>query len=435
MHFFAGWIRLCGAKGHGSTELCCVDGAEYENEIVVSWIFFAQMTHATTQWALARRLAQTEQVVLIGLPVSILRERRVASFEARAQHSEDSKRLWNYSPLHLPERIPGFRGLLHEINRHRLYLELNRILTPEERRIACYDQPAQHDMVKKLGEEISVYLALDDRTLTVWGKSIPRELEAEKRLLAEVDIVVCVSNVLAEMVEARLPQGRKIPIHVLTNGFDENVFDPQRQWVEPAILKDIPRPRILVTGYVSERIDWEGVIGCVEVQPDWTWIFIGPTSRGIQGKITDLSASLGLSRKASHLPPLLWRDAVPVEEVPALIAHCDACAVPYRLNAFTRASSPLKAIEYLAMGAPVISTRIPALLRYGDAIQWVEEGDGESYARGLDQLSSNLHNLLTRERRRAVVASDTWAHKTDQFREIVHGSKSIMPPSYRGAML
>lgn len=408
----------------------------------MSWIIFAQMTYPTTQEALARRMAETEQVVLIGLPVSIIRKFGVIPFKARTQHSENSDQLRYYSPLHFPERILGLGRLFNTINRHKLQLELNRILIPEERRIACYDQPVQHNMVRKLGEEISIYLVLDDRTLTVRGDPIPRELELEKRLLAKVDVVVCVSDVLAEVVEGRMPRGRNIPIHVMTNGFDERLFDPARQWPEPAILKNIPRPRILVAGYVSERIDWEGVISCVRLQPDWTWVFVGPARRGMPEKILDLGASLGFCNKIVNVPRLLWRDAVQIGEVPGLIAHCDACAIPYRLNAFTRASSPLKGIEYLAMGAPVISTRVPALLRYGNAIQWVEEGNGESYAHGLEQLVSNLNNLPAQKRRREAIASDTWAHKTNFFREVVYRSKSIssldhsnMPASYQGVTL
>jgi len=109
--------------------------------------------------------------------------------------------------------------------------------------------------------------------------------------------------------------------------------------------------------------------------------------------------------------------------MPALISHCDACAVPYRLNAFTLASNPLKGVEYLAMGAPVLSTRIPALQRYGPVIQWVEQGNGESYARALDNLKIELHNPSASAARRSAVSGDSHDDRVRRFLQIV--SKEI----------
>jgi hypothetical protein len=108
-----------------------------------------------------------------------------------------------------------------------------------------------------------------------------------------------------------------------------------------------------------------------------------------------------------------------MEQIPALILHCNACAVPYRLNLFTLASSPLKGIECLAMGAPVLSTKIPALLGYGSAIQWVEEGDGESYARALDNLKIEGRNPEAVEARRSAVSNASHEARIRQFRQIV----------------
>jgi teichuronic acid biosynthesis glycosyltransferase TuaH len=216
-----------------------------------------------------------------------------------------------------------------------------------------------------------------------------------------------------------MSSGRNLAVHVLPNGYDERLFDPERKFPELPILAGIRRPRILVTGHVSERIDWDGVANAIKERPNWTWVFVGPADPEIPKKIVQLSIQTDNRSNREDSPRIVWHDAVPLKEVPALIDHCDACAVPYRLNAFTRASSPLKAIEYLAMGAPVLSTRVPSLERYRNAIEWVDEGDGDSYGRALDKLLQQAKKQGIRASRRLAVAEDSWRVRTDQFKRIV----------------
>lgn len=54
-----------------------------------------------------------------------------------------------------------------------------------------------------------------------------------------------------------------------------------------------------------------------------------------------------------------WLPPVHGAEITAWIEHCDACAVSYRLNYFTRAKNPLMAMEYLAMDSPILRAKVP----------------------------------------------------------------------------
>jgi teichuronic acid biosynthesis glycosyltransferase TuaH len=233
-------------------------------------------------------------------------------------------------------------------------------------------------------------------------------LDAEQKLLAEVDLVICVSEPLARVLRERSPSPEKPPIHVLTNGYKEGLFDPRRDWPEPDRLRHLLKPRILVSGHVSNRIDWDGIEGAASLRPEWTWIFIGPADSGIPAKIVRRLGS------RAHCYP-----AVPISDIPAWIHHCDACAVPYQLNSFTQASSPLKAMEYLAMGKPVLSTRVPSLQQYLEAVEWVEEGNGESYARALDAVLRGAANSDLASLRTKAVSGDSWEKRTIQLLELV----------------
>jgi teichuronic acid biosynthesis glycosyltransferase TuaH len=220
--------------------------------------------------------------------------------------------------------------------------------------------------------------------------------------------VICVSEPLADAIRERIPNQRKIPVHILPNGYNARVFDPNRVWPEPTELNPLPRPRLLVAGHISDRIDWKGIQEASRMRPEWTWVFVGPPDPGIQERIFHDLGSQGF-----------WHPPVPLEEVPAWIQNCDVCAVPYRLNCFTLASSPLKAIEYLAMGSPVLSTRIPALQPYGDVIHWVDESCGESYVLGLDNALSEKTDSGRMKTRYMAVSNDSWAKKAETFKALV----------------
>ena len=270
-----------------------------------------------------------------------------------------------YRPLHWPQRVPLAGRLIRRWNRRALRRELDSICPPGPR-FVCYDSSTQNEWVGQLGEQTAIYLAIDDRTLTVTGEPISGEREAEQELLAKVDLVACVSERLADVLRKRAPDVDPSRIVVLENGFDERIFDPHQAYPEPAGLRDIPRPRGLVAGHVSERIDWRGIESCRRLVPEVQWVFLGPADAGMVERI---------GRLGCH-----FRASVALEEVPAWIAHCDFGAVPYRRNLFTDASCPLKALEFLAMGLPTLATPVPSLEQFGDKICFVGEADGESYA-------------------------------------------------------
>lgn len=363
--------------------------------------------------ALACRLAEQFPVVVVTEALSLLRERERSSLAERVRTRTDLPRLREYTPIHYPERLPLLGRWLKAYGARSLRSELDLVLAPfaSGRRVVCYDSPGQYSLVGTLGEDLSVYLAVDDRTVTVWGEPIPGEQEAERQLLARVDRVVCVSEPLAAKLRARVPGKRDLPIDVLTNGYDDRLFAPDWAWDEPGDLAEVPRPRILVAGHVSERIDWDGIAAAAALRPLWSWVFVGPADDGMASRIASIEAATGAR--------MVLRPPVPHEAVAAWIAHCDACAVPYRLNDFTSASSPLKAIEYLGAGAPVLSTEVPSLANFSDAIAWVWEGDGMKYVEALEVLTEQGRSAKAVERRRSSVRNETWAQKARSFCQLI----------------
>lgn len=345
-----------------------------------SWVFIDFTHHMNPLFSsLAERISERETAMVVDHPVSILRSLQIPPLRARYAWQNLSKRLGHFHPLHFPEKIPGFRRITQALNVHFMKKELDQLLPPRSLRIVLYGWPTHCRFAGKLGEALKIYYALDNKKVTLTGDPIPGELEAERILLSKVDLVLCVSQYLARQLRKLADSQKSPPIHVFPNHFNERFFVSHRDWPEPDGLQAIPRPRLLVAGHLSERIDWEGITEACQMRPSWNWVFLGPADPGIPGKIIRQ-----LRAQGHYFPP------IPVQQVPAWIQHCEACAAPYRLNSFTLASDPLKVIESLAMGTPVLATKTPSLERYGQAVEWVDEGDGESYAHALDRVQKQI---------------------------------------------
>jgi glycosyltransferase involved in cell wall biosynthesis len=73
---------------------------------------------------------------------------------------------------------------------------------------------------------------------------------------------------------------------------------------------------------------------------------------------------------------------VPIDEVPGLMAGVDLGLAPYRRSSFTELLYPSKAFEYLAVGVPVIMSRLSAMRElFGEVPDlFVEPGDVEALA-------------------------------------------------------
>jgi glycosyltransferase involved in cell wall biosynthesis len=267
----------------------------------------------------------------------------------------------------------------------------------------------RHNLTDVLIDHFSVYYATDDLTVNIVGDTLSDDVEAERHLLSKMNLVICNNDELARRLRERFPSSRRPPIRVLPNFYDERIFNPNKTYPEPPGLHNVPTPRILVAGHISERLDWDGIAAASELRPHWTWVFLSRgTAPGMKKNIYGKLGSRGY-----------WHPAVPLGEVPAWIRSCDGCAVPYRLNSFTLASDPTKATEYLAMGAPVLSTRVPALARYDQAVAWVEEGDGESYASALDILARQSGNQELKMLRQKAVAGESLNTRVSQFQKTV----------------
>jgi len=163
----------------------------------------------------------------------------------------------------------------------------------------------------------------------------------EQRALARADIVTAVTPELAQRWS-----GAGARTVVIPNGCWPTVGTAVKPMPEVA---DLPRPVIGLVGQLSDRIDFD-VLDAI-VNAGFSLLLLGP--RDPHWEPQRFSRLLGR-------PSVHYVGAVPSADIPSYLAAVDVGITPYRDTPFNRASFPLKTLEYLGSGLPVISADLPA---------------------------------------------------------------------------
>jgi teichuronic acid biosynthesis glycosyltransferase TuaH len=135
---------------------------------------------------------------------------------------------------------------------------------------------------------------------------------------------------------------------LIPNGCDARRFRSSDSSPWPPELT-LPAPIAGFVGHLNDRIDLRLLEAVVDA--GLSLLVVGPRNRGFE---------------PDRLPALLGRPGVQYvgpkasEELPPYFRAMDVGLVPYAVSPFNLGSFPLKTLEYLSAGLPVVATDLPA---------------------------------------------------------------------------
>jgi len=110
--------------------------------------------------------------------------------------------------------------------------------------------------------------------------------------------------------------------------------------------------------------------------------------------------------------------AYPVHEIPLLISDCNVGIVPLQISSITNYALPLKLMEYIAMGLPVITVRSVAICHYlsDDDCLFYDWDDVESLSHTLDAVAEDP-KMLDRFRERSLMLREkySWRREKEKY--------------------
>jgi glycosyltransferase involved in cell wall biosynthesis len=258
-----------------------------------------------------------------------------------------------------------------------------------------------------------LFATLFDRTAR---HPLVRLIRAEERLSAALaDGLVFVTDEARELLSDRGIGGKQT--QVVMNTPDERVFGERRPPVEPP---DSGELHVVYHGGLADRFGVEALVRAVaQLRAHGE-----PVALDVYG--SDAEAARQLAALAAEVAPTGVRIApqpTPVEQIPDRLAAADLGVVPTLRDDFTELLLPVKLLEYVHMGLPVVASRLPVIERYfGDDVLLAEPGDAGSIAAAIEGVRADPVAARTRaERASQRLAGIEWRQQRQGYLGLVDG--------------
>jgi glycosyltransferase involved in cell wall biosynthesis len=292
---------------------------------------------------LAEWLAEMSPVLYVDPPTSVVRlAREVGRRPPLLAPRRIGSHLWRFTPLVGP--YPARRSTL-PINTwvlaHELELAVRRLGHASFDLVSAWPL---HDLWNVRGVRARAYWAQDDFVglAEIHGQDQELVAEREAAIAGAADVVVAANPLVAASHSARGLDVRLIPF-----GCDPDIVPVDQSG---AVAGDVhlARPCTGVIGRFNRRTDLDLLEAVAE---RWPLLLVGPVDDDFRtdrfGRLVDRPAVQWVGPRAhGELAPYYRSIAVGL--------------VPYADTAFNRGSFPLKLLEYLGAGLPVVSTDLPA---------------------------------------------------------------------------
>jgi hypothetical protein len=263
-------------------------------------------------------------------------------------------------------------------------------VAPGERPLFVSGTPTAFGLIGLLDELAAIYFCIDD-----YGEihGTDRDLLAplEVEMLARVDAVVATAASLT--VTKRPASGRTLQ---LPQGVNFEHFARARPI--PADVVALPRPIFGFAGGVGPAVDFTLVRALASAFPNGSVVMVGPHQQDVS--VEQWPANI------HFVGPR------PYSELPAYVQAFTVGLVPYVHSDWTRAVDPLKLLEYLAAGIPVVTTALPEAKKYASAVH-IANGPGPFVEAVRAAIATDGPDA--RALRQEVAAGNRWEDRADAF--------------------
>lgn len=221
--------------------------------------------------------------------------------------------------------------------------------------------------------------------------------------VATAQHTAAVSPALAALVDSQMTAGQRATA-VLPNGCAITALQ------EPAPTRT---PTAVLIGQLNERLDMDLLAALDEAHVPI--LVIGPRTERDPETRCRLDTFLASDNVA-------WLGRLPLAETRKHLATARVGLTPYRDNAFNRASFPLKTLDYLAAGLPVVATDLPAV-RWLDTDLVTICDTAETFVRQVQQHLATAPTTAAEAERMTFAAGHSWHERARQLMSIIEGSE------------
>ncbi|WP_231739460.1 glycosyltransferase [Flavobacterium sp. TAB 87] len=212
-------------------------------------------------------------------------------------------------------------------------------------------------LLNSLNFGIVIYDCMDE--LSLFKDASHELLNQEKKLMAVADIVFTGGKSLYDAKKEYHSN-----VYCFPSSVDEPHFAQALKDIElPSDIADIQTPVAGYIGVIDERLDLSLLHDTAKLLPEVSFIMVGPLAKISEDDLPKLKNIIYLGMRS-------------YEQLPAYLKAFDVAIMPFALNASTKYISPTKTLEYIAAGAPIISTKIKDVVSdYSSCVTLVETSE------------------------------------------------------------
>lgn len=264
-----------------------------------------------------------------------------------------------------------------------------------------YDPMTVRAFAGQMGEIATIYDCMDE--YSKFSEAHPELARREMELLARADVVFTGGR---KLFEAKRRHNKNC--HFYGCGVDYEHFGRARD-ARTSVPHDLKRTKKQAAlgffGVVDERMDYELIAKLADANPHWAVVMIGPV----------------LKVQAHSLPRrtnLHWLGSRDYSQLPAYCKGFDLCLMPFALNEATEYINPTKALEYMATGRAVVSSKVPDVVsNFGEVVKIASSHDEFI---SLCQLAIAEPDRAAIERGMKMAADSTWDRIVEQMEQHIN---------------
>lgn len=316
-----------------------------------------------------------------------------------------SPTIWQLTPLVIPGATGSVLGSLHR-----------RLLTEQiERAIRTLDParrspiqvwtfaPDVHFLQGVLKEECFAYYCVDDYT-KFEGFDSNSMAQLEMPLLRNADIVFATSKTLLEAKKSIRPSA-----HLIPHGVDyEHFAQAWRKPLAPPDSLDTSKPVFGFFGLIQHWFDAQLIAEVARLRPAYAFVLIGDCK---------------IDPAPLQVPNISLLGRKDYASLPSYCAGFSAGLLPFKRNDMTNCVNPIKLMEYIAAGLPVVGTPIPALQDFGWPVSVA--ATPHEFAAACD--AALTYSAADRARISQAVKDHTWEARAEMVSALVSGASRAIP--------
>ena len=246
------------------------------------------------------------------------------------------------------------------------------------------------------------------------GNPISRLMYQEERLSARlVDRVLAVTDAAKQRLNSRtVGVGRT---EVVMNSPDERVFGDPRP---PVAIPEEGPIHAVYHGGTSQRFGVDSLMSAVGILED----ALPRLSLDVYGAFRENGPLVQLAKAIGSERIRVARRPTPFTEIPQKLARAHIGVVPTIHDEFTELLLPVKLLEYVHMGLPVVSSRLPVIEEYfsDEEVLFYEPGSEHGLAAALLQVCEEPEAAQLRAVRASRRLEElAWSRGRDAYRGLV----------------